>query len=415
MNIQSGSPKDPATTDASTSAGGVRIRVFGRTDVGRVRDHNEDNFLVADLSQNARGLTENIRQHTVGAHGTLLAVCDGMGGAAAGEVASKLAVDIIHEQMQAGGAPSSRDEIARRLVRAVEVAGLRIFAEAKLDRNRRGMGTTATAAALIDDHLFFAQVGDSRGYILRGDQLVQVTRDQSLVNQLIESGQLTPEEAENFEHSNIILQALGTQDSVQVDLTVVVLREGDTLLMCSDGLSGMVRADEIRQVLLQCPEPVEACRQLTDRANDQGGQDNITVIVAKFGAVPPPSSNDAPLKYTKYAFQVGDDGLGAPTPASGVPSRPPVGAPDHLARSASKLAATHVGGPGAETFTPTPPTGIAPPGLPPPVDSRLTTEQELSVIGVNSNRYTWFAILLLVVALILIGVAIVSLWSSSGR
>ncbi|MEO7092028.1 MAG: protein phosphatase 2C domain-containing protein, partial [Polyangiales bacterium] len=208
-----GSPTPDALAPASPSTEGahpVRIRLFGRTDVGRIREHNEDNFLVADLSQNARGLMENIRTHTVGAHGTLFAVCDGMGGAAAGEVASKLAVDIIYEQMQAGGPPRQREDLARRLVRAVEVAGLRIFAEAKLDRNRRGMGTTATASALMDDYLFLAQVGDSRGYLLRGDRLELVTRDQSLVNQLIEAGQLTEEEAENFEHSNIILQALGT-------------------------------------------------------------------------------------------------------------------------------------------------------------------------------------------------------------
>src|SRR5262249_57223847 len=120
---------------------------------------------------------------------------------------------------------------------------------------RRGMGTTSTIAALMDDHLFLGQVGDSRAYILRGDRLVQVTRDQSLVNQLIEAGQLTEEEAETFEHNNIILQALGTADTVQVDLTYVLLRKGDTLLLCSDGLSGMVRNDEIREVLRSTDEP----------------------------------------------------------------------------------------------------------------------------------------------------------------
>ncbi len=298
-------PPPPA---AEPNSGVIRVRLFGRTDVGRIREHNEDNFLVADLSQNARGLMENIRTHTVGPHGTLFAVCDGMGGAAAGEVASKLAVDIIYEQMQAGGPPRHRDELARRLVRAVEVAGLRIFAEAKLDRNRRGMGTTATAATLMDDHLFLAQVGDSRGYVLRGDKLDLVTRDQSLVNQLIEAGQLTEEEAENFEHSNIILQALGTADSVQVDLTVVKVRHGDTLLLCSDGLSGMVRAEEMRQALLAHPEPIDVCKVLTDKANEAGGHDNITVIVAKFEGGPLPSATDDPVKYTKYVFQTEDTG-----------------------------------------------------------------------------------------------------------
>ena len=182
-----------------------------------------------------------------------------MGGAAAGEIASQLAVDILYERMVDGldeGHALTRDEIARRLVRAIESAGLRIFQEAKLDCSRRGMGTTVTAAALVDDHLFFAQVGDSRAYLLRGGQLVQVTRDQSLVNQLIEAGQLTEEEAETFEHNNIILQALGTADTVQVDLTFCELRKGDVMLLCSDGLSGMVRFEDIREVLRTSVEPI---------------------------------------------------------------------------------------------------------------------------------------------------------------
>lgn len=333
--------------------GQIRIRLFGRTDVGRIREHNEDNFLVADLSQGARGLMENIRTHVVGSNGTLFAVCDGMGGAAAGEVASKLAVDIIYEQMQAGGPPRNRDEFARRLVRAVEVAGMRIFAEAKLDRNRRGMGTTATAAALVDEYLFLAQVGDSRGYMLRGDQLHLVTRDQSLVNQLIEAGQLTEEEAENFEHSNIILQALGTADSVQVDLTFVRVRAGDTLLLCSDGLSGMVRAEEMRQALLANPEPIDVCKVLTDKANEAGGHDNITVIVVKFDGPRPPGAEDDPAKYTKYVFQTEDttqyppaDAAPAvalpPTAAPGTAGEPPRAAP-HPGAGNAKLAATQVG------------------------------------------------------------------------
>jgi protein phosphatase len=344
----------PAPVAAAQPEGQIRIRLFGRTDVGRIREHNEDNFLVADLTQGARGLMENIRTHVVGPCGTLFAVCDGMGGAAAGEVASKLAVDIIYEQMQAGGPPHGRDEFARRLVRAVEVAGMRIFAEAKLDRNRRGMGTTATAAALVDDHLFLAQVGDSRGYLLRGEQLHLVTRDQSLVNQLIEAGQLTEEEAENFEHSNIILQALGTADSVQVDLTYVKVRAGDTLLLCSDGLSGMVRGEELRQALLQHPEPIDVCKVLTDRANEAGGHDNITVIVAKFDGPRAPSADDDPVRYTKYVFPSDDPAVEAAGGDSGPVAAPPMVAPAVSADGAratpatgapvhARLAATQVG------------------------------------------------------------------------
>jgi protein phosphatase len=289
----------------NASRGEVRVKLFARTDVGQIREHNEDNFLVADLTRKTRGLLEANRAATIGPHGSLFAVCDGMGGAAAGEIASQLAVDIIYERMVDGlddAAPASRDDIARRLVRAIEAAGLRIFQEAKLDRTRRGMGTTVTAAALVDDYIFFGQVGDSRGYILREGQLMQVTRDQSLVNQLIEAGQLTEEEAETFEHNNIILQALGTSDTVQVDLTFAELRRGDILLLCSDGLSGMVRFEEIREILRTTAEPLDACKALTERANQAGGHDNITVIVVKFDGEGLKAVSDGaePLKYRKY-------------------------------------------------------------------------------------------------------------------
>ena len=281
----------------------LTLDVFGRTDVGQIREHNEDNFLVADLTRKSRSLMETDRHQQVGRRGTVLGVCDGMGGAAAGEVASQLAVDIIYERLAQGDPPLDRDDLARRLVKAVEDAGVRIFNEARPDRTRRGMGTTATIAALLDSRLFVAQVGDSRAYILRGDKLVQVTRDQSLVNQLIEAGQLTEEEAETFEHNNIILQALGTADTVQVDLTYVDLRTGDTLLLCSDGLSGMIRADEIREVLVSVSDPLEACKVLTERANLAGGHDNITVIVSRFDgpALSAPTAEDV-LAYKKYAL-----------------------------------------------------------------------------------------------------------------
>jgi protein phosphatase len=164
------------------------------------------------------------------------------------------------------------------------------------------MGTTATVAALMDPRLFVAQVGDSRAYVLRGDKLVQISRDQSLVNQLIEAGQLTEEEAETFEHNNIILQALGTAETVQVDLTYVDLCRGDLLLLCSDGLSGMIRADEIREVLINIRDPLEACRELTDRANRVGGHDNITVIIAVFDGpgLPAADASTPELAYKKY-------------------------------------------------------------------------------------------------------------------
>ena len=352
----------PPSSSRGLAGAQIVVTLFGRTDVGQIREHNEDNFLVADLTRKTRSLLEADRTFGVGPHGTVLGVCDGMGGAAAGEVASQLAVDIIVERMAEGGPPANRDEFAHRLVGAVEAAGLRIFTEAKVDRARRGMGTTATIAGLIDDHLFLAQVGDSRGYILRGERLVQVTRDQSLVNQLIEAGQLTEAEAETFEHNNIILQALGTADTVQVDLTYAILRQGDTLLLCSDGLSGMVRFDEIREVMLTVRDPLDACKVLTDKANQAGGHDNITVIVARFDGpgIVPPSPGDEELVYRKYPlpeppFNRAPDSAPRPSSRAGdhgpvalvVPPSSPHAAPserlsDH-GPSKSKVAHTMIG------------------------------------------------------------------------
>lgn len=333
-----------ASAPVSRRAGIIGLNVFGRTDVGQIREHNEDNFLIADLTKKTRTLNEDERHPVVGPRGIVMGVCDGMGGAAAGEIASQMAVDTLFERFMEAEPPTDHDTLARRLVRAVEAAGQRIFNEARVDRSRRGMGTTATIAALVDSRMFVAQVGDSRAYVLRKGQLIQVTRDQSLVTQLIEAGQLTEEEAETFEHNNIILQALGTADTVQVDLTYVDLRQGDRLMMCSDGLTGMIRADEIRQVLANQPDPLIACKELTDRANAAGGHDNITVIVADFAGdgLPALGEDDDTLCYRKYALGEED----APSNAAWqkpVTSNPPISKPiaDNGVREDRSLRVAH--------------------------------------------------------------------------
>ncbi|MDD9972286.1 MAG: Stp1/IreP family PP2C-type Ser/Thr phosphatase [Myxococcales bacterium] len=268
--------------DGSTPAAGVHARFAGRTAVGLVREHNEDNFVVASLASEAPSPRDEVCEASVPEEGLLFAVCDGMGGAAAGEVASQMAVDILFEVMRRGGPPSDRDDLARRLVAAVEEAGRRIYDEAQKERSRRGMGTTATATVLVDKVLFIAEVGDSRAYLLRNGTLKQLTKDQSLVNQLIEAGHLTEEEADAFEHSNIILQALGTSESVQVDLTFVELRRGDRLMLCSDGLSGLVADDTIAETLQDVRDTAECTKTLIEYAEEGGGHDNITVIVVDF-------------------------------------------------------------------------------------------------------------------------------------
>jgi serine/threonine protein phosphatase PrpC len=229
-----------------------------------------------------------------------------MGGAAAGEVASHMAVDTLFEILRGEDAPDDRDGFARRLVDSIEEAGARIFLSAKKDRTRRGMGTTATVAGLVDKVLFVGQVGDSRCYIMRNGRLSLITKDQSLVNQLIEAGQLTEDEAEAFEHSNIILQALGTTQQVAVDLTFVELRQGDRVLLCSDGLCGLVHDDAIQEEMA-CVGPLpQLVDRLIDLANAAGGHDNVTCIVADFegDALEPPEEGTVPF-YQQYPLPRG--------------------------------------------------------------------------------------------------------------
>jgi serine/threonine protein phosphatase PrpC len=286
-------------------AGVIAVRVVGRTDVGLVREHNEDNYLLADL---ATGSRDPATFHEVSTAGLVLSVCDGMGGAAAGEVASQMAVDTLYEMMRRSVPSADRDALARSLVRSIEEAGTRIFESARADRSRRGMGTTATVAALMDKTLFVGQVGDSRAYVLRAGELKQITKDQSLVNQLIEAGQLTEDEAEAFEHSHIILQALGTTEQVSVDLTFLELRQGDRVLMCSDGLSGLVHGDVIREVVSEISDLDTCCERLIELAKAGGGHDNITVILAEFSGdgLAPPQPTDL-AGYQQYPLPLDSD------------------------------------------------------------------------------------------------------------
>jgi len=200
----------------------IRVEVFGKTDLGRTRDHNEDRFLVADLTRNAASLQPDVRQHNIGPRGTLFVVADGMGGAAAGELASEMATDTIYAHLVKTWNAEHEvtpQRFAYRLKEAVEVANASIHAHAKAHPEVRGMGTTTTAAGVLNDHLYLTQVGDSRAYLIRGGQAHQITKDQSLMQRLVEAGELTEEEAAQSERRNIILQALGPDPKVKVDLT----------------------------------------------------------------------------------------------------------------------------------------------------------------------------------------------------
>jgi len=220
-------------------------------------------------------------------------VADGMGGAAAGELASEMATDTIYAQMVkmwGGEGERTSQRFAYRLKEAVEVANSHIHAYAKAHPEVRGMGTTTTAVGVLGDHVYLSQVGDSRAYLIRDGAAVQLTKDQSLMQRLVEAGELTEEEAAQSERRNIILQALGPDAKVKVDLTHQELRRGDVLVLCSDGLSGQVKKEEIAEIAGNAPDLQAACERLIALANERGGPDNITVIVARFdgdGLAPP--------------------------------------------------------------------------------------------------------------------------------
>ena len=263
----------------------IKVEVFGKTDLGRTRDHNEDRFLVADLTRKTASLQAEVRKHDIGPRGTLLIVADGMGGAAAGELASEMATDTIYSHLLKTW--NAEEELtpqrfAYRLKEAVEVANASIHTHAKAHPEVRGMGTTTTAAGVLNDHLYLTQVGDSRAYLIRGGQAHQITKDQSLMQRLVEAGELTEEEAAQSERRNIILQALGPDPKVKVDLTHQEVRRGDILVLCSDGLTGQVKKEEIATIVTTAPDLGAACDQLIALANERGGPDNITVVIARF-------------------------------------------------------------------------------------------------------------------------------------
>lgn len=225
---------------------------FGsRTDVGCVREHNEDSLVVAP---------------------PLYVVCDGMGGHAAGEVASEIAVDVIARR-----APLTPDATA--LGQAVEEANLAIIEGARTGKGRAGMGCTCTAAMLDSERLVIAQVGDSRAYLLHHGRLQQLTRDHSLVADLVEAGQITPAEARVHPQRSVITRALGSDPLTQPDLFEINVETGDRLLLCSDGLTSMIEDDEVERILNHTADPQLAASQLVNAAIAAGGYDNVTVIV----------------------------------------------------------------------------------------------------------------------------------------
>ncbi|WP_437949267.1 protein phosphatase 2C domain-containing protein [Sorangium sp. So ce296] len=257
------------------------VAAAARTDVGLSREHNEDTFLISDL---ARGLAHGPAAAQASAEPPLalaLGVYDGSGGASSPDAASRLAARTVHAAL-ARTAPRSSDALERGLLAALGEAGRAVRDNARRSPQHRSSGTTATVAALCDERLLLAQVGDSRAYLLRRGALTQVTRDQTLVQSLLESGKLRPDEAATFEHRGVMLQALGLRERLSIALSAVELRRGDALLLCTDGLSDLIDDRHIAAALDAHPDPAEAASALIGAALAAGGRDNVTVLVARF-------------------------------------------------------------------------------------------------------------------------------------
>jgi len=241
------------------------LRAVGLTHTGRERPRNEDSYLVK-----------------TGEDLAILAVADGMGGHMAGDVASALAIDIFErywEDVSRNGPPAP-ERFAEIIENLFIQANNLILEEAARDSGKEGMGTTLTVGLISGLHMVIGHVGDSRAYLVSEAGLTMLTEDHSLLEQLIQEGRMSPEEAEGHPNRHILLRALGTSANVKVDLIPVQLHEGDALLFCSDGLTSMVRDEEIFQAVKEHSDPLAAAQALIWLANERGGHDNITVVYA---------------------------------------------------------------------------------------------------------------------------------------
>jgi PPM family protein phosphatase len=251
----------------------LRVEVAGETNVGKKRNHNEDNLAI--FSEYG-----------------LYVVADGMGGHASGEVASKMAVDTLKEFFAATAddpertwpykMDRSKGYEENRLITGIKLANLRIFEAAQRDAKQRGMGTTIVSIFTVIDGVYVAHVGDSRVYRIRDGKLEQLTEDHSLLNDYVKMKRLTPAEIANFPHKNVIVRALGMKDTVKVDTRFEVPRANDIILLCTDGLSGPVTDDQILEIVDKSTDLRTASRQLIECANEHGGPDNITCVLARW-------------------------------------------------------------------------------------------------------------------------------------
>lgn len=238
------------------------MKTFSMTDIGRKREVNQDYVFATD--------------ETIGNLPNLLVVADGMGGHRAGDFASKFTVEVLAEEVQ--NCKETHPEAI--LGNAIQAANERLLEEAEKDNRLEGMGTTLVAATILDHVLYFANVGDSRLYLIN-KEIRQLSKDHSMVEEMVRLGGLTEEEAKHHPDKNIITRAIGVKQKVEPDFFEYRLKGGDIILMCSDGLTNMVDDDEIFQIVKSARDIVEAVESLIQRANENGGSDNIGVVLAQ--------------------------------------------------------------------------------------------------------------------------------------
>ncbi len=239
------------------------MRIVSKTDIGRVRSSNQDSYLTGEISGSI----------------SWAVVCDGMGGANGGNVASAAAVKAISEQINSGYREGmSSNSIRYLLMSAISAANSDVFDMAKEDEALFGMGTTVVAVIIVDGVAHIAHVGDSRAYIISDKTMTQITRDHSVVQSMIENGEITEEEAKHHPSRNVITRALGVSGRVDIDYNEIDLAADDTILICTDGLTNCVENDQILDIIANC-KFYEYPEKLIEKANENGGGDNITVVM----------------------------------------------------------------------------------------------------------------------------------------
>ncbi len=246
----------------------MNVTVFGATDTGLVRKLNEDNFLISGFEENKPS--------------GFCILADGMGGHNAGEVASGMATEIIANELLASDITDDESSIVSQLTASLDYANNAVYEKSLSVPDNSGMGTTTVVAYISNDVAYVANIGDSRAYLIESENITQITVDHSIVQKLLDSGSITPQEARNHPEKNIITKALGTEPYESCDIYELSLRQGDKLLLCSDGLSDMLEDNEIKEIINEFKSAEDAVNELIVRANAHGGKDNITAVLICF-------------------------------------------------------------------------------------------------------------------------------------